>query len=127
MTAELRASLYVLVSVLAACGAPSSSTEPATEDNAATSTPAATAEPAPVATPAPAQPEPESEPKGSCQRYLELYEKCEPRLQADIQAGNRRSFRAEQARLDYIAKTPEVAGLADACASWLPELEKACS
>jgi hypothetical protein len=85
--------------------------------------PTATSEPAPVASSPPA---PEPEPKGACQRYLELYQSCEPRLQADIQSGNRRSLRAEQARLDYLAKTPEVAQLADACASMLQELEKAC-
>ncbi|NUO54340.1 MAG: hypothetical protein HOV80_36305 [Polyangiaceae bacterium] len=127
MLNKVRAASISLVAILGACGGSSSTAAPATEGAAPTTE--ATAEPAPVATssPAPFEPEPEPQPKGSCERYLELYEKCEPRLQADIQAGNRRSFRAEQARLDYIAKTPEVAELADACASWLPELEKACS
>ncbi len=123
MTVRLRLPSGVLLAMLAACGAPSSTAPPPT-DGAATTTAPATSEPASVASSSPQPSEPE--PKGACQRYLELYESCEPRLLPEIQAGNRRSFRAEKAWLDHIAKTPEVATLADACASMLQDLEKAC-
>ena len=123
MTGRRRLPSWLLLATVAACGAPSS-TAPTAAEGTATTAPVATSDPAPVASSSPPPSEPE--PKGACQRYLELYESCEPRLLPEIQAGNRRSFRAEKAWLDHIAKTPEVATLADACASMLQDFEKAC-
>jgi hypothetical protein len=62
----------------------------------------------------------------NCDMYLRLYERCEPALTQSIASGDRRAFVAERAWIEYIASTPEVAGLPDACAEMTRELQAVC-
>jgi hypothetical protein len=99
--------------------------------------------PAPVVVPAPvsdedagtqAQPAPADaathvanrSPFASCDDYLDLYARCEAQLQPEIAAGNRRSYRAERARIEHLETTPEAATLDDGCAEMLRELRSFC-
>jgi hypothetical protein len=61
-----------------------------------------------------------------CDAYLELYRKCEPELAAEIAAGERRSARAEAARLEYFHKVEQDPDLPAACAAMLAELRRRC-
>jgi hypothetical protein len=61
-----------------------------------------------------------------CDEYLALYSSCESYLEPEIMAGDRRFHRAEQASLVYLAGTPEVAGLPEACRGMLDALRVDC-
>jgi hypothetical protein len=61
-----------------------------------------------------------------CDEYLALYRFCEPRLKDEIMAGDRRTYKAERASLEYFLSTPERASMPDACADMLHALEKDC-
>jgi hypothetical protein len=82
--------------------------------------------------PAPARDDAGSEPArgaaepASCEEYLALYARCEPKLQAEIAAGNRRSARAERAFIEYLKTTPEAADLDRACSDLLRGLRPVC-
>jgi len=62
----------------------------------------------------------------ACEAYLDAYAKCEDQLRAEVEAGNRRTARAERAWIEYLRTTPEGAGLPDACKSMLDELRRVC-
>lgn len=80
----------------------------------------------PVAAPAsPGEETPTSLPP-ACDQYLALYESCEAKLQPEIDAGDRRTYASEKAGLEYMAGTPEGAGLAEACAAMYDELKASC-
>ena len=61
-----------------------------------------------------------------CDGYLRLYQRCEPTLAPSIAAGDRRDFVHEAAWLEYMAGTPEVAGMPDACRDMTRELQAVC-
>jgi len=91
--------------------------------------------PAPVVVPAPisdedagteAAPAPSDAATHSCDDYLDLYARCEAKLQPEIAAGNRRSYRAERAWIEHLETTPEAATLDDGCAEMLRELRSFC-
>ena len=73
--------------------------------------------PVTVSSPRPSESEPEtdaappgrSEPtdagptaESACEKYLAMYERCEPKLEADIQSGNMLRARNERARLEHM-------------------------
>ncbi len=61
-----------------------------------------------------------------CDAYLRLYQRCEPALAAEIASGDRRDFEHEAAWLEYLAGTPEVAGMPVACRDLMRELGSRC-
>lgn len=61
-----------------------------------------------------------------CEAYLALYQRCEPVLEPEIMAGNRRSYRAERAFVEYLRTTPEGADLERSCAELLRALRPVC-
>lgn len=63
----------------------------------------------------------------SCDEYLALYQACEPKLQAEIQGGDRRSYESERAWIEYMRDTPEGAQLGEACWDMRRALEDACA
>lgn len=81
----------------------------------------------PVATLAPAIAEPEAI-TGIlvCDQYLSLYERCEPILEPEIMAGDRRPVHAEKGWLEHLAGTPEKAAMPEACQQMLTELRPKC-
>ncbi len=62
----------------------------------------------------------------SCDAYLALYEKCEARLQSEIDAGDRRTYKAERGWLEFMKTQPEGAKLESTCDSMLSQLKKDC-
>jgi hypothetical protein len=75
-----------------------------------------------------AEPRPHEAPESAsdCEAYLALYQRCEPVLEPEIMAGNRRSYRAERAFIDYLKTTPEGAGVEQNCAELLRALRPIC-
>lgn len=81
---------------------------------------------------------PEGEPAGSsgaleavtgipeCDAYLDLYQRCETRLEPEIMAGDRRFYKAERAQLEVLAQSPEAPSLPAACTQMLAELTPIC-
>lgn len=63
----------------------------------------------------------------SCDEYLALYQACEPKLKGEIQAGERRTYAAERAWIEYMRDTPEGAELGQACWDMRRALEDACA
>lgn len=61
-----------------------------------------------------------------CDAYLRLYRRCEPSLAPSIAAGDRRDFVHERGWLEYLAGTPEVAGMPTACRDMTRELQAIC-
>lgn len=118
-----------------ACARPSPTQAPANDD---------AAEPVLIAEPSPSErvaedPEPSAAAPAStdatapastgipeCDAYLALYKRCEKYLEPEIMAGNRRFHHAEAASLEYIAGTPEAAGLPSSCKSKLDQLRVDC-
>jgi hypothetical protein len=60
-----------------------------------------------------------------CDEYLALYQKCEPKLMPEIQAGNRRRYDAERAHAVFLIKQ-DPRQMEEACRSFKSELEKSC-
>lgn len=74
------------------------------------------------------EPAPEPKPPASlCERYVSLYEACEPKLAGEIAAGNRLPARSERAQIEYNRKLYGEAMTEDACRSMLPQLERDCA
>jgi len=61
-----------------------------------------------------------------CDEYLDLYKRCEKRMEPEIAAGNAIRHQNEAARLKYLQGTPEAPGLPQACASMLAGLHNKC-
>lgn len=119
--------------LLLGCAPLACATTPRTVAPSTAASPEPTAEPS---EPTAASTEPEAAPAetneeamtgiDACDRYLVAYQKCEPKLQPEIQAGNRRSYEAEKNWLVFMRERPEGKELAAACASMQTELDKSC-
>ena len=81
----------------------------------------------PVARPEPSASDQPSLGIPACDEYLELYERCESRLQAEIMAGDRRTARVERGWLAFEAKSLPAAVLASACEQLLASIRDQCS
>jgi hypothetical protein len=127
MAWRARASALLCLALGSACGGATPRPEPGGET-------ASRPEPTPTndaaeRTEAPPPETPGSPPLSSvpeCDVYLRLYERCEPTLAPSITHGDRRDFAHERAWLEYLAGTPEVAGLPMSCRNLLRELQDVC-
>jgi hypothetical protein len=119
--------VFALTLAVAACSpTPAAVPAPATPPPSTSATPSE--EPSPPAS-EPAPSEAESEPIigiAACDRYLAAYQKCEPKLSPEIQAGDRRTYEAEKNWLVFMKTSPEGKGLEAACQSMIAELTKSC-
>ena len=61
-----------------------------------------------------------------CDEYLDLYKRCEKRMEPEIAAGNAIRYQNEAARLKYLQSTPEAPGLPQACVGMLKALHGKC-
>ncbi|MBI5537145.1 MAG: hypothetical protein HY898_30765 [Deltaproteobacteria bacterium] len=129
----------IAVSISVATGACGSGQQPAREPSAAAVVPAAAPSDRPALAEAsatreeaaPARPVVPSigEPITGiqqCDEYLDLYKRCEKRMEAEIAAGNAIRYQNEAARLKYLQSTPEAPGLPQACTGWLERLRGKC-
>jgi hypothetical protein len=123
--ARIFAGAFVLSNFVSGCAAPSKPKDSAPPPSSAPSERAPSALSAPP-TAEPVGAAPPEKPNGPCEIYIAHYERCEPRLQAEIDTGDRRSARAERAWLEHMRTRPEGVTLADSCAEMLTELQKAC-
>lgn len=117
-----------LVSLLAACG-PKVPAQPPGQAEPTPPAPAVEVADRPSAPEAAPETAEASEPPigiSACDEYLARYRECEPQLQAEIQAGDRRAYRAERGWIAYLRDSPEGAQLAEACREMTTELDQAC-
>jgi hypothetical protein len=119
--------------VLAACGPKVPAQPPARNEAPETAEPAQTPKTPPPAVEAPAPHDPDpglvETPIGilACDEYLALYRDCEPKLEPEIQAGDRRDYRHERGWIEYLRDSPEGAQLPEACREMTRDLKRDCT